>query len=168
MNVVATFVRRYPIVAITLLVAIVGGTIELFGYGAIAQWHTARWIISAFAVAVAAMQARDMLRNLLDNAVRYTPEGGDVTASVETFGQAVILRITDGGPGISSGLQQRVFDRFYRVAGSGQQGCGLGLSIVLRIAELHGGTVNFEGGAGKGTFAVIVTLPIVDRMKLSI
>lgn len=110
---------------------------------------------------------RIMLRNLLDNAVRYTLEGGEVTASVETVNQAVILRITDGGPGISSDLQQRVFDRFYRVAGSGQQGCGLGLSIVLRIAELHGGTVNFEGGAGEGTFAVIVTLPIVDRMKLS-
>lgn len=110
---------------------------------------------------------RIMLRNLLDNAVRYTPEGGEVTASVETVNHAVILRITDSGPGIPRDLEDRVFDRFYRVAGSGQQGCGLGLSIVLRIAELHGGTVNFEGGAGKDTFAVIVSLPVVDRVKLS-
>ncbi len=66
MNVVATSIRRYPIVAITLLVGIVGGVIELFGHGAIAQWDTSRWVISAFALAVAAMQARDMLRNLLE------------------------------------------------------------------------------------------------------
>ncbi len=108
---------------------------------------------------------RIMLRNLLDNAVRYTPKGGEVTASVHTTDQAVILRIADGGPGIPPNLRDRVFDRFYRVAGSGQQGCGLGLSIVSRIADLHGGTVNFEGGTGKGTFAVIVMLPDVDRLK---
>ncbi len=66
MNAVATFVRRYPIIAITLLVGITGGAIELFGQGAIAHWNTARWLISAFALAVAAKQARDMLRNLRD------------------------------------------------------------------------------------------------------
>ena len=108
---------------------------------------------------------RIMLRNLLDNAVRYTPKGGEVTTSVETSNQTVILRIADSGPGIAPDLQDRVFDRFYRVAGSGRQGCGLGLSIVLRIAELHGGTVIFEGGADKGTFAVIVTLPHVGPVE---
>ncbi|MEI2686650.1 MAG: ATP-binding protein [Cypionkella sp.] len=101
-----------------------------------------------------------LLRNLLDNAVRYTPAGGEVTVSVETLEQMVILRVADSGPGIPPDLRDRVFDRFYRVVGSGQQGSGLGLSIVLRIAELHGGSVKFEVGEGRRGFAVIVTLPV--------
>tara|TARA_R110002020_G_scaffold5841_2_gene23951 strand:- start:8956 stop:10320 length:1365 start_codon:yes stop_codon:yes gene_type:complete len=105
---------------------------------------------------------RVLVRNLLDNSVRYTPAGGEVTASVETPGQAVILRVCDSGPGIPPDLRDRVFDRFYRVAGNGQQGCGLGLSIVTRIAALHGGTVEFEDRTDKTGFTVIVTLPWVN------
>ena len=108
---------------------------------------------------------RILLRNLLDNAARYAPAGGEVTVSVEARDQAVILRVTDNGPGIPMALRDRVFDRFYRVAGSGQQGCGLGLSIVARIAGLHGGSVVFEGGTGKGGFTVIVTLPVAGQSE---
>lgn len=66
MNAVTRSISRYPVVAITLLVGIVGGAMELFGQGAFAQWNTSRWLVSAFALAVAAMQARNMLRNLLE------------------------------------------------------------------------------------------------------
>ncbi|MEO7071545.1 MAG: heavy metal translocating P-type ATPase [Rhodanobacter sp.] len=66
MNVVSRWIRRYPIVAITGLVGVVGGAIDLFGYGLLAQWNSARWIVSAFALAIAAMQSRDMVRNLLE------------------------------------------------------------------------------------------------------
>lgn len=83
--------------------------------------------------------------------------------SVEALDQTALLRVTDNGPGIPMGLRDRVFDRFYRVAGSGQQGCGLGLSIVARIAGLHGGSVAFEDGAGKTGFTVIVTMPVAGR-----
>lgn len=106
---------------------------------------------------------RVLLRNLLDNALRYTPAGGEVTVSLETLDQAVILRVCDSGPGIPAKLRERVFDRFYRVLGSGQQGCGLGLSIVARIVALHGGAVEFKDGTGKTGFAVVVTLPIAGR-----
>ncbi|TDK49704.1 ATP-binding protein [Antarcticimicrobium luteum] len=102
---------------------------------------------------------RILLRNLLDNAVRYTPAEGEVTVSVDVLDQSVILRVCDSGPGIPMGLRERVFDRFYRVAGSGQQGCGLGLSIVARIAGLHGGSVAFEDRAGKSGVTIMVTLP---------
>ena len=106
---------------------------------------------------------RILLRNLLDNATRYSPAGGEVTVSVEALDQTALLRVTDNGPGIPMGLRDRVFDRFYRVAGSGQKGCGLGLSIVARIAGLHGGSVAFEDGAGKTGFTVIVTMPVAGR-----
>lgn len=65
MNTVSRWTRRYPIVALTLLVGIVGGAIDLFGHGVLASWNTARWIVSTFALAIAARQARDMLRDLL-------------------------------------------------------------------------------------------------------
>ena len=102
---------------------------------------------------------RILLRNLLDNAVRYTPVEGEVTVSVDVLDRTVILRVCDSGPGIPMDLRERVFDRFYRVAGSGQQGCGLGLSIVARIAGLHGGSVAFEDRVGKSGATIMVTLP---------
>jgi len=102
---------------------------------------------------------RILLRNLVDNAVRYTPAEGDVTVSVAVLDQTVVLRVCDSGPGIPTDLRARVFDRFYRVAGSGQQGVGLGLSIVARIAGLHGGSVAFEDRAGRNGATVMVTLP---------
>lgn len=106
---------------------------------------------------------RVMIRNLIDNAVRYTPAGGEVTATVEARGGQVDLRISDGGPGIPAELRDRVFDRFYRLEGSGQPGCGLGLSIVSRIAALHGGTVEFEDSTEITGFTVKVTMPASGR-----
>lgn len=105
---------------------------------------------------------RILIRNLLDNAIRYTPAGGEVTVSLETLDQAAILRVADSGPGIPPYLRDRVFDRFYRVVGSGQPGSGLGLSIAARIATLHGGTVEFEDETGKTGFSVVVTLPLAN------
>lgn len=102
---------------------------------------------------------RVMIRNLIDNAVRYTPAGGEVTAAVDAGGGEVVLRVIDSGPGIPAELRERVFDRFYRVEGSRRPGCGLGLSIVSRIVALHGGEVEFEDREGKDGFVVKVTLP---------
>jgi two-component system, OmpR family, sensor histidine kinase QseC len=77
-----------------------------------------------------------LLRNLLDNAVRYTPAGGSVSVAIHAEG-GVILEVLDTGPGIPEGERSRALERFYRVPGSGVEGSGLGLSIVRRIAELH-------------------------------
>ena len=80
---------------------------------------------------------REMINNLLDNALRYTPDEGRVTARVVPQGDFVLLEIEDNGVGISDDEAHKVFDRFYRVDGTGVEGSGLGLAIVREIAELH-------------------------------
>jgi len=80
---------------------------------------------------------REMINNLLDNALRYTPADGSVTARVVAQGDFAVLEIEDSGPGIADEESQRVFDRFYRVDGTDGEGSGLGLAIVREIAEVH-------------------------------
>lgn len=96
-----------------------------------------------------------LLRNLVDNAIRYTPARGQVRVKVDSGG----LEVSDSGPGIPAEERARVFDRFYRVLGHDVPGSGLGLSIVSRIAELHGAKVTLAvGDEGKG-LRVTVELP---------
>jgi two-component system sensor histidine kinase TctE len=80
---------------------------------------------------------REMINNLLDNALRYTPDEGRVTARVVAQGDFVLLEVEDSGMGIADDEAHKVFDRFYRVEGTGVEGSGLGLAIVREIAELH-------------------------------
>jgi len=87
---------------------------------------------------------REMINNLLDNALRYTPEGGFVTARVSRNSDMVVLEIEDSGIGISSEDASRVFDRFYRAEGTGVEGSGLGLAIVREIAQLHRAEATLE------------------------
>jgi two-component system sensor histidine kinase QseC len=101
-----------------------------------------------------------LIRNLLDNAVRYTPEGGKVNASVRLHEGHIILQVADSGPGIPPERLKHVFDRFYRVEGSTQQGCGLGLSIVSRIAEIYGASINLTDGLDSRGLTVTVTFPL--------
>jgi two-component system OmpR family sensor kinase len=82
-----------------------------------------------------------LIKNLVDNAIRYTPEGGRVDLSVEPAEQGVLIEIRDSGPGISVEEQSLVFDPFYRSLGTGEAGSGLGLSIVTAIAERTGARV---------------------------
>jgi two-component system, OmpR family, sensor kinase len=103
-----------------------------------------------------------LIRNLVDNAVRYTPAGGRVDVSVERSsampGQA-LLRVMDNGPGIAREEHARVFDRFYRRPGTRAPGSGLGLAIVKAIAVAHGATVELgEAPEGRG-LAVTVAFP---------
>ncbi len=87
---------------------------------------------------------RTLIGNLVDNAVRYTPAGGTVDLQVSSHGRDTILEVIDTGPGIPEPLLERVFDRFYRVAGSKAEGSGLGLSIVQTIAERCGAKVSLK------------------------
>jgi two-component system sensor histidine kinase QseC len=89
---------------------------------------------------------RVLLRNLVDNALRYTPPGGRVTVAVAPNE----LSVTDSGPGIPVEERQRVFDRFHRLAGQETEGSGLGLSIVARIAAMHGAAIGLAGGLDGG------------------
>lgn len=89
-----------------------------------------------------------LLRNLIDNAIRYSPGGTTVWVEAANAEGAALLTLTDEGPGIAPEERTRVGQRFYRILGSGQSGSGLGLSIVRRIAEIHGATVDLEAGPG--------------------
>lgn len=82
-----------------------------------------------------------LVRNLVDNAVRYTPAGGRVDVAVHPEGDRAILDVRDTGPGIPAELRERVFDRFFRVNGADVQGSGLGLAIVRHIAQRHGADI---------------------------
>jgi two-component system OmpR family sensor kinase len=97
-----------------------------------------------------------LLANLLDNALRYTPEGGRIDVAIDEDAGRAVLSVADTGPGIPASERERVFDRFHRgaQAGADQNGSGLGLSIVKRIADAHGATVALDAGAeGRGLVA---------------
>lgn len=92
-----------------------------------------------------------MVRNLVDNAVRYTPRGGNVDVSIRADGDRVRLTVSDDGPGIPAEERPRLLERFHRGRGTGEEGSGLGLSIVARIAELHDAKLSLgEGQHGRG------------------
>ena len=90
-----------------------------------------------------------MLRNLIDNAIRYSPAGGSVRVRASTEGGAATLTVSDQGPGIPAEERDKVGQRFYRILGTEEFGSGLGLSIVKRIAELHGANLSL-GDAAQG------------------
>ncbi len=105
---------------------------------------------------------RQVVYNLLDNAVKYTQDGGKISLSVVRGGRDIILTVTDNGPGIRAESLPHVFDRFYRVDKARSResgGTGLGLSIVRQIVTLHGGSIRAESEEGKGT-SFIVELPL--------
>lgn len=92
-----------------------------------------------------------LLRNLIDNAIRYSPEGGSVQVRAARDKDSATLTVSDAGPGIPADERSKVGQRFYRILGSEEFGSGLGLSIVKRIAELHGASLSLRDGAqGKG------------------
>jgi len=100
-----------------------------------------------------------LLRNLIDNAVKYTPAGGTVDVSVRATDAGAVLVVEDSGPGISPEERERVFSRFYRVPGSTATGSGLGLAIIKAIAERHGATLTLDSSARLGGLLVQVAFP---------
>ena len=104
-------------------------------------------------VEVDPQRVREVLSNLVSNALRYTPSGGEVTVGVteSTSGveRSVLVFVEDSGPGIESADLSRIFDRFYKSSDSG--GMGLGLSIAKYLVEAHGGKIWAESEAGQGT-----------------
>ncbi|WP_238891005.1 ATP-binding protein [Achromobacter insuavis] len=101
-----------------------------------------------------------LVRNLLDNALRYTPEGGQIAVACGPGEQGgAWLRVADDGPGIAPGERARVFDRFYRAPGASGGGSGIGLSLVAQIAARHGAVVAFAPGLNGRGVGLVVTFP---------
>jgi signal transduction histidine kinase len=125
------------------------------------------------------VRLEQVLQNLLDNAVKYSPESGVISVCVEQRNGEAILRVSDQGIGIPEQARAQLFERFYRAGNHDprrMQGTGIGLSIVTEIVALHGGVVEVDSTEGQGsTFTVRLPLPqahstaqstkAIDRMQ---
>jgi len=97
---------------------------------------------------------RDVLQNLLDNAIQYTPEGGLIRVNATVGAKELVVTVTDTGIGIPLAEQERIFERFYRVDPARSReagGTGLGLSIAKHIVEAHGGRLSVDSEVGHGS-----------------
>lgn len=106
----------------------------------------------------------EILSNLIDNAVKYTPPGGEVTVTAEPIGEMAAIRVTDTGPGIAPEHHERLFERFYRVDRARSRelgGTGLGLSIVKHLSATLGGSVTVQSQLGAGS-VFTVRLPLAS------
>jgi two-component system OmpR family sensor kinase len=102
-----------------------------------------------------------IVRNLVDNAIRYTPDGGSIDLAIDTAGRVASIAVQDSGPGIPAEERARVFDPFYRVLGNDTTGSGLGLSIVSTLVQRLGGEVVLEEAIdGASGLRVTVRLPL--------
>ncbi len=103
-----------------------------------------------------------ILINLLDNAIKYTPEGTAISWTVDRVGDCVAIRLNDQGPGIPSGQEERIFEKFVRGESTGVPGSGLGLAICRGVVEMHGGTIQaMTSTAGGGEFVIhLPSLPL--------
>lgn len=110
-----------------------------------------------------------LLQNLVSNANKYTPRGGQILVSTRQDENEVVLAVEDSGPGIPQSLRGSIFERFYRVGGdrhrSGEPGCGLGLAIVKRIVDLHGATIEVTDSSFESGTAFRVTFPQSGTLK---
>jgi two-component system phosphate regulon sensor histidine kinase PhoR len=97
---------------------------------------------------------KDVLQNLLDNAIQYTPAGGRIHVTASANAKDATVTVSDTGIGIPLADQERIFERFYRVDAARSReagGTGLGLSIAKHIMEAHGGRLRVESEVGKGS-----------------
>ena len=109
---------------------------------------------------------RQMIRIFLDNAVKYTPEGGKISVSSARDGDKILLAVSDTGIGIAPENQKKIFDRFFRVDSedlvSEANGSGLGLSIAKWIADSHAITISVASEVGKGT-TFTLAIPLAEQ-----
>jgi signal transduction histidine kinase len=99
-----------------------------------------------------------VLSNLLDNAIKFTPEGGSITVTCEPYRQSVRFEVKDTGPGIEQQHLSRIFDLFWQAKPTAHMGAGFGLSIAKAIVEQHGGRIWAESTPGIGT-KFVFTVP---------
>jgi two-component system sensor histidine kinase TctE len=105
---------------------------------------------------------RELLNNLIDNAINYTPSGGHITVRVLQNERRPTLEVEDDGCGIPDDEREKVFERFYRSAGGNPEGCGLGLAIVREIAQGHGATATIHNGAGGRGTRIVIAFPALN------
>lgn len=111
-----------------------------------------------------AMLLRELLANLLDNAIRYSLERGRVTVMLSVQGSEARLVVEDDGPGIPESEREHVFERFHRLRDTAGSGCGIGLAIVREITLLHGAEIAVESGSGTSGTRMVLALPVAHPL----
>ena len=114
-----------------------------------------------------ALKLQQVVYNIIDNAIKYTPRGGEVHCSLSRAGRKAVIKVSDTGVGIPEADLPHIFDRFYRVDKARSRetgGTGLGLSIVKQFVLLHGGTIEAASTAGKGT-TFTIELPLAAKKQ---
>lgn len=114
-----------------------------------------------------ATKLQQVVYNIIDNAIKYTPRGGEVHCTLTRSGRRAVIRVTDTGVGIPAEDLPHIFDRFYRVDKARSRetgGTGLGLSIVKQFVLLHGGAIDAKSAPGKGS-TFIIELPLAEKKK---
>lgn len=110
-------------------------------------------------LSIGTLALREILTNLVDNAVRYCPAGSHITVRLQATAQATVLEVEDNGPGIPPASRERVFERFYRIDDGRSDGSGLGLAIVREFAAQAGGSVQLDTPAGGAGLLVRLVFP---------
>lgn len=146
-----------PALPLVALRPVVAGVVEGLGAAARAGGRTVDVDVPDIVVPADRESLSVALRNLLDNALRHAH--AHVRISAHELGGGVVIRVSDDGPGMAPEQQARAFDRFYRGTADGT-GAGLGLALVKRVAELHGGDVGFGPGIDSQGLSVQITLPM--------
>ena len=116
-----------------------------------------------------ALKLQQVVYNIIDNAIKYTPRGGEVHCTLNRAGKKAIIRVQDTGVGIPEADLPHIFDRFYRVDKARSRetgGTGLGLSIVKQFVLLHGGNITAKSAPGKGS-TFVIELPLAEKKKES-
>ena len=116
-------------------------------------------------VAIDELLMQQVLTNLLDNAVKFSPPGSTIDLSCRRDGPNLVLAVADRGPGVPPDETQRIFDKFHSVPGQARSGSGIGLAICRGITELHGGSICVENRPGGGAIFRL-TLPLADESRL--
>lgn len=114
-----------------------------------------------------AVLIEQVLVNLIENAVKYTPAGSPIDISAELLPTALKITVSDYGLGIAKGMEEKIFDKFYHVESETQQnGVGVGLTLCRTIIETHGGTIHATNCAGKGA-SFIIHLPLHEPPRIN-
>ena len=145
--------------------AIPGRDLQIVDFAALAHAITHEWVPEARAKQIdlafdgpdhgefvpgSKLLLGELVSNLLDNAIRYTHRGGNVTVRIRSEGEMLALEVEDDGPGIPEAERERVFERFYRAPGSDSEGSGLGLAIVREICRSHQATIERAAAGSDG------------------
>jgi two-component system sensor histidine kinase TctE len=149
--------RLYPLA----LDKLVGESVQHFVEQADMKEIDLGFDLSPVAIGGDSFLLRDLIDNLVDNAIRYTPPRGRVTVSCRAAGRIGVLTVEDDGPGVPAAERELVFSRFYRLSHD-TRGSGLGLAIVRDIAADHGAWIGLDAGPGGRGTVFSVHFPLID------